>query len=364
VEQFLLTNTNRKSPLEQELSTALGPEISERSISFTSSLIGNDDIEVVNSWLGEFAKVETTFRAYRKEATRFVHWAHEIQGKRLRELNRADIEAYRSFMTNPPAGLTGPRNGHRSNADWKPFEGAVSPSSQRYALVVLGSLFTYLVDGGYTVANPIALIRRKGPRSVPNREKTIDKAVLDQFTAWLKSEADSASPRSATLERELFVCTWLFETGCRRDELANATIDSIYPTKDGYRWQIFGKGDSTEWIPLREGALVALARYQPSWKSTPSLPILKSLTPKLGCLKGDQVRDIVKAACERYAALPNQPEIFKKVTPHWFRHAITAHLLNKETDIRYVQRFLRHKSIATTLSYDSTGDRRFEQAVA
>jgi uncharacterized membrane protein len=29
-----------------------------------------------------------------------------------------------------------------------------------------------------------------------------------------------------------------------------------------------------------------------------------------------------------------------------------------------VQRFLRHKSIATTMSYDSTGDKRFEQAVA
>jgi site-specific recombinase XerD len=364
VEQFLLTDLNRPSPASRQLSAVLGQEIPEHAVSLTNSLIGNGDIEVVNSWLGEFAKVETTFRAYRKEATRFVHWAHEIQRKQLRELNRADIEAYRSFMTNPPAKLTGPRNVHRSAADWKPFEGAVSPSSQRYALVVLGSLFTYLVDGGYTLANPIALIRRKGPRSVPNREKTIDKAVLDQFTAWLKSAADNAVPKSATLERELFVCSWLFETGCRRDELANATLDSIYSTTTGCRWQIFGKGETTEWIPLREGAVKALKRYQPSWQATPTLPLLRSLTAKLGCLKGDQVRDIVKAACERYAALPDQPAFFNKVTPHWFRHAITAYLLDQETDIRYVQRFLRHKSIATTMSYDSTGDKRFAEAVA
>jgi site-specific recombinase XerD len=364
VKQLLLINPNRQAPPKRDLSTALDKEIPEQSVSLNNSLIGNDDIEVVNSWLGEFAKVETTFRSYRKEATRFVHWAHEIQGKRLRELNRADIEDYRSFMTNPPAALTGPRNGHRSAADWKPFEGAVSPSSQHYALVVLGSLFTYLVDGSYTNANPIALIRRKGPRSVLNREKTIEKAVLDQFTAWLKSAADSAVPTSATLERELFVCTWLFETGCRRDELANATLDSIYSTTTGWRWQIFGKGETTEWIPLREGAVKALKRYQPSWQATPALPVLRSLTAKPGCLKGDQVRDIVKAACERYAALPDQPAFFNKVTPHWFRHAITAYLLNQETDIRYVQRFLRHKSIATTMSYDSTGDKKFAEAVA
>jgi site-specific recombinase XerD len=180
---------------------------------------------------------------------------------------------------------------------------------------------------------------------------------------WLKSEADSASPPSATFERELFVCTWLFETGCRRDELANATLDSIYQTTNGWRWQIFGKGETSEWIPLREGALNALRRYQPTWQKTPALPVLRSLTAKPGCLKGDQVRDIVKAACERYAGLPNQPAFFNKVTPHWFRHAITAHLLNEQTDVRYVQRFLRHKSIATTMSYDSTGDSKFEQAI-
>jgi integrase/recombinase XerD len=160
------------------------------------------------------------------------------------------------------------------------------------------------------------------------------------------------------------VCSWLFETGCRRDELANATLDSIYQTPNGLRWQIFGKGESAEWIPLRVGAFNALKRYQPAWQTTPTLPVLKSLTSKTGCLKGDQVRDIVKAACERYAALPERPEIFNKVTPHWFRHAITAYLLDQETDIRYVQRFLRHKSIATTMSYDSTGDKRFEQAIA
>jgi integrase/recombinase XerC len=329
------------------------------------SLIGNSDHEVINSWLGEFADVPSTFRAYRKEVTRYLHWAHEIVGKGLADLNRGDIEAYRNFMRNPPSDLLGSRNGTHAEGTWKPFESAVSPSSQRYALVVLGSLHSYLVDGGYAIANPIALIRRKGPRSEPDREKTIDRNSINRLLEYLRLEANAAYQRDESLERQLFVCTWLFETGCRRDELAHAQLSDVYPSPaGGLRWQVFGKGGTDAWIPLRDGAIKALFRYHSLSSHKPAeMPILKSLRGKETCLKGDQVRDIVKAACSAFANESSSNEKFDKVTPHWFRHAITAHLLNEGTDIRYVQRFLRHKSIQTTMAYDSTGNKAFELAV-
>lgn len=328
------------------------------------SLIGDSDHEVVNSWLGEFVDVPTTFRAYRKEVTRYLYWAHEVHGKRLTEINRADIEAYREFMRSPPAALVGPRNGCHADGTWKPFEAALSPSSQRYALVVLGSLHQYLLDGGYATANPIALIRRKGPRPTPNREKTIDKSDINRLIVFLEMRADSACPREEDLERQLFVCSWLFETGCRRDELAHALLTDVYSTHSGLRWQVFGKGNTEAWIPVRDGARKSLLRYHNASEFKPEArPILKSLRGKTDCLKGDQVRDIVKKACELFAIESTDNALFDRVTPHWFRHAITAHLLNEGTDVRYVQRFLRHKSIGTTMAYDSTGDNSFERAV-
>jgi integrase/recombinase XerC len=365
VKQFL---TSVERTHETLVAVVSGQEKASRADVVTvipKSLIGNSDHEVVNSWLGEFADVPSTFRAYRKEVTRYLHWAHEIVGKDLAELNRGDIEAYRSFMRSPPADLLGSRNGTHADGTWKPFEAAVSPSSQRYALVVLGSLHSYLVDGGYAIANPIALIRRKGPRSEPNREKTIDKTGINRLLEYLQLKAGAVHPRDENIERQLFVCTWLFETGCRRDELAHAQLSDVYPSPGGgFRWQVFGKGGTDAWIPLRDGATKALFRYHNLLSHKPAdMPILKSLRGKEVCLKGDQVRDIVKAACNAFAneSLINQS--FNKVTPHWFRHAITAHLLNEGTDIRYVQRFLRHKSIQTTMAYDSTGNRAFELAV-
>jgi integrase/recombinase XerC len=364
VKQFSTVLDHYFEPRTSVASAQTEPLRREVSHTIPKSLIGNSDHEVVNSWLGEFADVPSTFRAYRKEVTRYLYWAHEVIGKGLPELNRADIETYREFMRNPPSNLLGARNGTHADGTWKPFEAAVSLSSQRYALVVLGSLHTYLVDGGYAIANPIALIRRKGPRSEPNREKTIDKASINRLLEFLRKRANAAVSRDENLERQLFVCTWLFETGCRRDELAHAKLSDVYPSPAGLRWQIFGKGGSEAWIPLREGARNALLRYHNLAQHIPAkLPVLKSLRGKAECLKGDQVRDIVKNACQTFASESSINKQFALVTPHWFRHAITAHLLNQGTDIRYVQRFLRHKSISTTMAYDSTGSKEFELAV-
>jgi site-specific recombinase XerD len=75
------------------------------------------------------------------------------------------------------------------------------------------------------------------------------------------------------------------------------------------------------------------------------------------------VQDIVKAAFVTFANESSVNQSFDKVTPHWFRHAITVDLLNEGTDIRFVQHFFSHKSIQTTMAYDSTGSKAFEVAV-
>jgi site-specific recombinase XerD len=53
---------------------------------------------------------------------------------------------------------------------------------------------------------------------------------------------------------------------------------------------------------------------------------------------------------ERYGKLA---WITEKITPHQLKHSITTHFLNNGMDIRRIQHFLGHRSLASTMIYAS-----------
>jgi site-specific recombinase XerD len=364
-------NSLTQTPISPE-SLIIRPSEYRNGISTAGSLIGDDDEDAVRSWLVEFSGVATTQRAYRKEAGRFLRWAKEIAGKSLRELDRSDIEAYRGFMAAPPASWLGTRRGERGTVDWRPFERAVTPAGERYTLIVLGSLFAYLVNGRYLNANPIALVRKKGSPRAPLAEKTISKDQVKALLTFLRERAEV--PTLTGIEkrkawREWFVCFWLYHTGARREELAGAMLNDVRIGNGDARWTVRGKGGKTSWIPLSANVIKGLSDYIAAINidvhdlQQPLLQRLRNNGSLATC--DDQVRDVVKFACTSFAqALKGRDQkTMLAVTPHWFRHAITAHMLDAGVDPRYVQRFLRHSSLATTMLYDSTNDNSFANAV-
>ena len=352
-----------------DTSLVIGPIETKRGVSLPASMIGDNDVEATRSWLREFESSPATLRSYRKEAERFLRWSASVCQKSLAHLNRADLDAYRAFMSNPPADWCGSRQGEYGTASWRPFDGPLSVGSQGYALSVLACLFNYLMQGQYLHANPFSLIRRKGVKRANDPTKTIRKPVMLAFLEFLdhKAAEEPAPENRLKFERELFVVSWLYWTGCRREELACARHKDLSishsMTTDATRWTIFGKGQTQTWIPVRAAACIALSRYVAHHKepSQPDLPILLPLRGPIRRLGNDQIWDIVKNAARRFSIQrPEFAKVFSRVSPHWMRHAITSHLLDEGTDPRYVQRLLRHESITTTMLYDSTDDRRFE----
>lgn len=131
----------------------------------------------------------------------------------------------------------------------------------------------------------------------------------------------------------------IYSHGLRISELINLKISDI-DSKRGFLIVKKGKGYKDRPIPLNTECLAILRNYYRLYK------------PKDYLFEGQfqpfysttSIRAILKASVKR-------SRILKKVTPHTLRHSYATHLLEKGTDIRYIQELLGHSNIKTTEIY-------------
>lgn len=65
----------------------------------------------------------------------------------------------------------------------------------------------------------------------------------------------------------------------------------------------------------------------------------------------------------RIHSLARRGKIYRRMTPHMFRHTAATLLLEGGVDIRFVQRLLGHSSIATTQVYTHVTDMALRNAL-
>lgn len=321
----------------------------------------NSDIDAAAIWLDTTAKNPKSRRVMRKEVERFILWGLHTRGKPLSQINVMDVNDYAAFLTDPQprdvwvSDIKYPRQHEK----WRPFAGPLSLSSQRFALVQIGSMYTWMVKGGWLKGNPVDLVRKpEAPHD------TTIKRLLPEEGIALAFEAISLTKSPLKRARDHFMLSLFYLTGLRTFEATSAHMGSLRRSASGALWlNVVGKRNKVRDVPISEALYEDLQVYRETFGLPRDIP-LKDNTPLLlaanSKLKRAHNSTILKAIIDimtRAAVLATQREHFELAdrlggaTTHWLRHSCFSHLAKATGDLVMVKALAGHSKMETTSRY-------------
>jgi integrase/recombinase XerD len=363
-------------PLESlQIATDLdGRHGSNRACGNRPQIAATTDIDAIKAWLARFADTPTTFDNYRKEAERLLLWSTMALHKPISSLTHEDLLMYQHFLVDPqPAHLWVMPRGRkvaRSHPEWRPFAGPLAASSQRQAIVILNTMFSWLVNAGYLAGNPLSLSRQRARRAKPRVTRYLEADLWNEVKLTIDQ-----MPKDTDREREhYFRMRWLFSLlylcGLRISEVVGNSMAGFFcrRDKDGEeRWwlEITGKGDKTRIVPATNELMVELARYrrEKGLAALPlpgeGIPLLLPIGERKEPMTRGAVHAIVKKVFENTASRLRQrgdeyqaiADRVDQASAHWLRHTAGSHMANNAVDLRHVRDNLGHESISTTNHY-------------
>lgn len=359
-------------------------EIESHASGRVKQIDAKTDVEAVTEWLKEFADSPKTLRAYRREAERFLLYLREFRPKAsLERLMLSDIRAYGAFTKAPsahwvPEVKDGKRKGKRPRHDpaWRPFQGPLSESSHRHAMLILKSMMVWLQAAGYAATNPFELSKRKwrkkkGPVTITRYLSQA--AIQDMFDAVAAMPEDTKA-RALEKVRGRFLVALYYDSALRLFEPVNANMSSIEQDLLGAWINIIGKGDKPGHVPLSPRTVEALKAYREALglfgQAHEDIPLLVAA-------RGDRRRAtegaiakalerIMEAAAKLAKASGRDADAMRleKATPHWLRHSRVSHLINSGHNVQLVRALARHESLATTGIYSHEEQIEMQQLVS
>lgn len=345
----------------------------------TQQIAATNDLQAIQCWLAEFNPSPQTQRSYRKEAERLLLWALIEKQKPLSSLTRDDFRNYQQFLSNPqPAARWCGQRKPRQNMHWRPFQGCLSSGSVAQAIAIINALLSYLVEAGYLSGNPLGLMRRK-IKGRSSRKENVTERFLEQplwqvIVDYIQTLPQITAHQKKHYERIRFLFSFLYLLGPRVSEVATHHMNSLKQIRGKWWWQVVGKGQKTEKIPLNDALLQALMRYRQCY-GLPPLPLPDedhALFMNFNGSKGvgaNMIYRLVKTVfldCAD-AIEKTRPEFamkLKQASTHWLRHTAITHQTDAGIELRYIKRNARHESVETTLLYQHVEEDHWHAAMS
>lgn len=206
----------------------------------------------------------------------------------------------------------------------------LSPNSLRLHYAALRCFFTYVLKQPFS------------PEIVPISKKTkqLPKVISKQLILAMIDATKN-------LKHKL-VIQFLYSSGIRLEELINLTRSAI-DFDDNIIFINKGKGSKDRITLFSPSLKNALLKYY----STHEFATPYVFEGRKGKYSKKSVQKILEKAAQSVGLV--------KVTPHMLRHSFATHLLERGTDIRYIQKLLGHTSLQTTMVYTHVSKRELKQ---
>lgn len=374
------------APLERlqvpsSLATAQpGIQGSNRAPLESCKLSASNDFEAIHEWLALRPEGTNTWRAYRREAERFLLWSIFERRKPLSGLSSLDCAAYRDFLAAPGPDWKAPRNALRWSPEWRPFEGPLKPRSAATAVTILTAMCEWLARRKYLDSNPWDGVPKSvRPPEMP-RSRSLSRHQWRKVEEWL-----TALPSSPSHERLRLIFGFAYRSGLRVSELAAAKVEWLRheQLEDGaWAWSIMVLGKRNKWreVALPSSAVAIISRsFELRGLSTdllsnpPDTPLISSLAtggdegPNQAPLTAGRIYEVTKdafrrCAIELYANDRASSEKLLTASTHWLRHTYGTHAAEK-MPITVLQAQLGHASPATTSIYTNAERKTRQKAV-
>ena len=235
----------------------------------------------------------------------FVRQMLEFIGKKPQSINAGDLRRYKIFLTT---------------------KRKYSKNSIYLAIKAITAYFKYQKLNLYE------------DLKAPKRPKQMPKYLTeDEVRRLIHASRDNA--------RDYAILSLLAYSGLRVSELCNLRFEDI-DLSERVVYVHSGKGDKDRIVVISEAATEAIENYL--MNRTDDIQYLFS-SQKSEHITRVQVFRIVR----KYA---NRAGIKKNVTPHVLRHTLATTMLRRGVDIRFIQQFLGHSSVATTQIYTHVND--------
>ncbi|MDQ3816672.1 MAG: tyrosine-type recombinase/integrase [Acidobacteriota bacterium] len=230
-----------------------------------------------------------------------------------------------------------------------------SPTSIRRKMVVLKVFCSYWVRRGSLRESPFWRVKlsygrvEQLPRALSAREmrkllsqaRKNDSSFNDVWDAALTSLRASSSEYRAL--RNLALVDLLFATGLRVGEVSALNVQDFFVREAVFR--VKGKGGRDRLAVVVDEETLRIQR-----KYLEARARIETRSPSL-FLNSSGMRLTTQGIANVIKQLREGAGIERHVTPHMLRHTVATLLLSNGVDIRIVQEFLGHASIATTQRY-------------